>query len=60
MNATNRPYCTGTRLVMYQLLYLTVNAPSTLNAAGTRNYGVISILGVGITSGPTVDIVPGN
>ena len=50
MNTTNRPYCTGTRLVMYQLLYLTVNAPSTLNATGTRNYGVISILGVGITS----------
>ena len=28
----------------------TVNAPPTHNAAGTRNYGVISILGVGITS----------
>ena len=41
---------TGTRLVMYQFLYLTVSAPSTLNAAGTRNFGVISILGVGITS----------
>ena len=38
-------------MAMYQLhIYLTVNAPSTLNAAGTRNYGVISILGVGITS----------
>ena len=47
MNTINRPYFTGTRLVMYQLLYLTVNAPSTLNAAGTRNYGVISYLGVG-------------
>ncbi len=48
MNATtgNRPYFTGTRLVMYQLLYLTIIAPSTLKVAGTRNYGVISILGV--------------
>ena len=37
---------------MYQLyIYRTFNAPSTLNATGTRNYGVISILGVGITSG---------
>ena len=38
-------------MAMYQLhIHLTVNAPSTLNATGTRNYGVISILGVGITS----------
>ena len=38
-------------MAMYRLhIYLKVNAPSTLNAAGTRNFGVISILGVGITS----------
>ena len=54
MNTTNRPYfqATGTRLglVMCQLYLLAAHAPSTLNAAGTRNYGVVSILGVGITS----------
>ena len=31
-------------MAMYRLhIYLKVNAPSTLNAAGTRNYGVISM-----------------
>ena len=45
-------------MAMYRLhIYLKVNAPSTLIAAGTRNYGVISILGVGITS---LGRTPGN
>ena len=47
--------CFKITMAMYQLhIYLTVNAPLTLNATGTRNFGVISILGVGITSSRTV------
>ena len=47
MNATNR-YFTQRVPAMPLILYLTSKNPSTLNAAGTLNDGVILILGVGL------------
>ena len=44
-NPINRPYLTGMLLVMYQVLYLQVNASLTPNAAGTRKFCLISIPG---------------